>query len=58
MNKSIEFFDRQFRQAPAEASLRLNPFEAQALPHVHGEVLDFGSGMGNLALPPPRGAAA
>lgn len=50
MNKSIEFFDRQFRQAPAEASLRLNPFEAQALPHVHGEVLDFGSGMGNLAF--------
>ena len=50
MNRSIEFFDRQFRQAPAEASLKLNPFEELALPHVHGEVLDFGSGMGNLAF--------
>lgn len=50
MNKSIDFFDRQFRQAPAESSLKLNPFEEQALPWVRGDVLDFGSGMGNLAF--------
>lgn len=50
MNKSIDFFDRQFRQAPAGSSLKLNPFEEQALPWVRGEVLDFGSGMGNLAF--------
>lgn len=50
MNKSIDFFDRQFRQAPSGASLQLNPFEERALPHVRGEALDFGSGMGNLAF--------
>jgi tellurite methyltransferase len=50
VNKSIDFFDRQFRQAPPESSLKLNPFEVQALPWVSGEVLDFGSGMGNLAF--------
>lgn len=50
VNRSIAFFDRQFRQAPAEASLKLNPFEEMALPLVQGEVLDFGSGMGNLAF--------
>lgn len=50
MTKSIDFFDRQFRQAPAESSFKLNPFEEQALPWLHGEMLDFGSGMGNLAF--------
>ena len=50
MTKSIEFFERQFRQPQTDASLTLNPFEVKALPYLHGEVLDLGSGMGNLAF--------
>ena len=49
-NKSIDFFDRQFREQPPEVKLRLNPFESAVLPHLYGKVLDFGSGMGNLAF--------
>ena len=48
-NRSIEFFDRQFRSAPAAAALQLNPFETTALPFLQGDVLDIGCGMGNLA---------
>ena len=54
MSTSIEFFDRQFRQQPAQALLRLNPFEEQALPYLAGKVLDFGCGMGNLAFAAAR----
>jgi tellurite methyltransferase len=49
-NRSVDFFDRQFRQPPSEAALRLNPFEQLALPHLYGEVLDYGCGLGNLAF--------
>lgn len=49
-NKSIDFFDRQFRQQPPETALQLNPFELVILPYLNGKVLDFGSGMGNLAF--------
>lgn len=49
-NKSIDFFDRQFRQQPPETALQLNPFELVILPYLDGKVLDFGSGMGNLAF--------
>ena len=49
-NKSIDFFDRQFRQQPPETALQLNPFELAILPYLDGTVLDFGSGMGNLAF--------
>jgi tellurite methyltransferase len=54
MSKSVDFFERQFRQQPREAALALNPFEAQALPCLAGEVLDFGCGMGNLAFAAAR----
>ena len=54
MSKSVEFFDRQFRQQPTDAALSLNPFEEQALPFLSGEVLDFGCGMGNLAFAAAR----
>jgi tellurite methyltransferase len=47
---SVEFFDRQFRQAAGEAALQLNPFEQTALPHLHGEMLDYGCGLGNLSF--------
>lgn len=48
--RSVEFFDRQFRQAAGEAALQLNPFEQLALPHLHGEMLDYGCGLGNLSF--------
>ncbi|WP_296447054.1 class I SAM-dependent methyltransferase [Rhodoferax sp. UBA5149] len=50
MSKSVEFFDQQFRHQSMDAALKLNPFEEQALPYLSGDVLDFGSGMGNLAF--------
>jgi tellurite methyltransferase len=53
-NHSIAFFDRQFRTQPKKAALLLNPFEQMALPFLHGEVLDFGCGMGNLAFEAAR----
>lgn len=49
-NHSIDFFDRQFRQQVKNRDFQLNPFELAALPHLHGRVLDFGCGLGNLAL--------
>lgn len=50
MQKSIAFFDQAFRCAATPDLLKLNPFETLALPYLHGEVLDFGCGMGNLAF--------
>lgn len=46
---SVRFFDTQFRRQVAAGEFALNPFEARALPHVRGEVLDLGCGLGNLA---------
>jgi tellurite methyltransferase len=48
-NRSIAFFDEQFRQ-PKDVALKLNPFEELALPYLTGDVLDFGCGLGNLAF--------
>ena len=53
-NHAVEFFDRQFQQPATDAALKLNPFEALALPHLRGDTLDFGSGMGNLAFAATR----
>src|SRR5512141_2154837 len=47
---SIRFFEAQFQQQVREADLRLNPFEQAALPYLSGRVLDFGCGLGNLAI--------
>jgi tellurite methyltransferase len=47
---SVSFFDAQFRRQAGDAALALNPFELLALPYLHGEVLDFGCGLGNLAF--------
>lgn len=49
-NHSIAFFDRQFRRQIDERDFALNPFERDVLPHLTGRVLDFGCGLGNLAL--------
>jgi tellurite methyltransferase len=53
-NRSVEFFDRQFEQQIQQTEAALNPFEQAALPHLRGRVLDFGCGMGNLALAAAR----
>lgn len=53
-NHSIAFFDRQFQQQVRDQDFRLNPFELAALQHLKGRVLDFGCGMGNLALAAAR----
>lgn len=47
---SVAFFDRQFQQQVRDQDFKLNPFELAALPHLSGRVLDFGCGLGNLAI--------
>jgi tellurite methyltransferase len=47
---SVRFFDEQFRAQLDSGDLRLNPFEQATLPWLRGEVLDYGCGLGNLAV--------
>lgn len=47
---SVAFFDRQFQRQVRDRDFTLNPFELAALPHLQGRVLDFGCGLGNLAI--------
>lgn len=49
-NGSVAFFDRQFQQQVQNRDFQLNPFELAALPFLKGRVLDFGCGLGNLAI--------
>lgn len=49
-NRTIDFFDSQFRRQVAEREFALNPFEQLALDHLAGAVLDLGCGLGNLSL--------
>ena len=49
-NRSIEFFDTQFRRQVSAAEYALNPFERAVLPYVFGDVLDLGCGLGNLSI--------
>lgn len=49
-NRSISFFDQQFQQQAGAGDFKLNPFELAVLPHLSGRVLDFGCGLGNLAI--------
>ncbi|MDE2626837.1 MAG: class I SAM-dependent methyltransferase [Burkholderiales bacterium] len=53
-DRSVAFFDAQFRRRNGEAALALNPFEVLALPYLSGHVLDFGCGLGNLAFAAAR----
>ncbi len=55
---SVHFFEQQFQRQVREAELRLNPFEEAALPWLQGRVLDFGCGLGNLALTAARRACS
>ena len=52
MNKtsSVQFFDTQFQRQISLGEFTLNPFETMALPYLQGRVLDFGCGLGNLAI--------
>jgi tellurite methyltransferase len=48
--RAAEFFGAQFERQIAAHDYQLNPFEERALPHLSGNVLDLGCGLGNLAL--------
>lgn len=54
ITSSVDFFDNQFQRQIRDGEQALNPFERVALPHLRGRVLDFGCGMGNLALAAAR----
>lgn len=53
-DRSVAFFDEQFRRQVAAGDHALNPFEAAALPRLQGCVLDYGCGLGNLAVQAAR----
>ena len=53
-NASVRFFDGQFQRQLAAADCALNSFEVTALPYLQGEVLDYGCGLGNLAVEAAR----
>jgi tellurite methyltransferase len=48
--QSVEFFEGQFRRQVQDREYVLNPFETLAIQYLKGEVLDLGSGLGNLSL--------
>lgn len=50
LNASVQFFEAQFQRQAQGDALVLNPFEQAALPHLQGQVLDFGCGMGALSV--------
>ena len=50
VNRSVRFFDEQFRRQAQAADYALNPFEKAVLPHLFGDVLDLGCGLGNLSV--------
>lgn len=51
---SVRFFDAQFQRQLHDGDLQLNPFERRALPWLRGRVLDYGCGLGNLAVAAAR----
>jgi tellurite methyltransferase len=57
VNHAIEFFSAQFERQIDTADYRLNVFEARALEHLQGEVLDLGCGLGNLSVEAARKGA-
>ena len=57
-NHSVDFFDQQFRRQIGDRDFKLNAFEQEALPHLNGRVLDFGCGLGNLAMAAAQGGCS
>jgi tellurite methyltransferase len=53
-SSSVQFFDSQFQRQLTASELELNPFEKACLPYLKGRVLDFGCGLGNLAITAAR----
>jgi len=53
-NKTVDFFDSQFQRQTQQGAFALNLFEERVLPLLRGRVLDFGCGLGNLALEAAR----
>lgn len=53
-NRSIRFFDEQFRRQVEAHDFTLNPFEEAVLPYLCGSILDYGSGLGNLCVAAAR----
>jgi tellurite methyltransferase len=53
-NQSERFFDSQYQRQIDAGDFALNTFEARALDHLHGIVLDLGCGLGNLTLEAAR----
>lgn len=47
---SVRFFETQFQHQVRDGDFGLNPFEQLALPYLRGRVLDYGCGLGNLAV--------
>ena len=56
-NKSVDFFEAQFRRQVATCEYALNPFEQLAAEFVSGCVLDLGCGLGNLSIEAARRGA-
>ena len=56
-NRSVEFFETQFRKQVAAGDFALNPFESAAAPYVRGRTLDLGCGLGNLGIEAARKGA-
>lgn len=54
-SRSVLFFERQFQRQVAAGEYALNDFERAALPHLFGDVLDAGCGLGNLSMAAARG---
>lgn len=53
-NRSVDFFETQFRRQVSAAEFVLNPFEEAALPYLAGRILDLGCGLGNLSVAAAR----
>jgi tellurite methyltransferase len=54
MTSSVQFFETQFQRQVGAGEIELNPFEVAALPQLRGRVLDFGCGLGALAVTAAR----
>ena len=54
MNRSVDFFNSQFKRQISGGDFALNPFEQWALPFMQGRVLDLGCGLGNLSIEAAR----
>lgn len=54
MNRSVDFFNIQFKRQISGGDFALNPFEKLALQFLRGRVLDLGCGLGNLAVEAAR----